>query len=108
MEKVKDLSQEKVSWEALAKQDLEKFAKKVPMKVGDVMQFVFDAARESCEYNFFGCNDDEGKRLAVDLETIKKTLGPRPQCAEICKNGHCAYINNLAYAVGKKIMNESR
>ncbi len=107
MEKEKNIAQDKICWEALAKQDLEKFAKKNFMKPGDVTQFIFDAARESCPFNFFGCNDEEGEHLAVEYSEVEKIIGKNPHCEEICKNGYCAFINKLAYAVGRKVQEET-
>ena len=91
------------NWEEVAKRDLVAFGKKRKMDAGETMTFIFDAARESCPYNFFGCNDVGGEHLAFELSDIEKTLGGNPPCSEICKHGFCAYINYLAYAIGKKI-----
>lgn len=96
------------NWEEIAKRDLVAFGKKRRMNVGDTLTFIFEAARESCPYNFFGCNDEEGEHLAFELSEIEKVLGVNPPCGEVCKRGYCAYINRLAYAVGKKIIVEEQ
>ena len=73
---------------------------------GDTLKFILDTMKENCEYNFFGCNDEEGEHLAFSLNDISEALElKRPTCEEICKHGCCAYINQILHGVGKKVYN---
>ena len=94
-----------VPLDGFAREAIEDYAKKQKnFTVGDAITLVKEAMQENCEFNFFGCNDVEGMKVAFDLEDISAGLGlERPTCQEICDHGCCAYINQMLYGVGKKI-----
>lgn len=91
--------------DGFAREAINEYAsKRENFTAGDALTLVRDAMKENCEFNFFGCNDVEGQKVAFDLEDIAAGLGlERPTCDEICSHGCCAYINQMLYGVGKKI-----
>jgi len=87
--------------EGFAREDLLKYAEDNKLNAGDVLTLILDSVREHCPYNFFGCSDTEGVRLAFNLDEISEGIGiQKPTCQEICSHGCCAHINQILLAVG--------
>ena len=91
-----------VNFEGFAREDIIKYADENKMNAGDVLMFIIDSLKEHCPYNFFGCSDSEGERLAFKLDYIREALNvsSNPTCQEICAHGCCAYINQILASVG--------
>ncbi len=91
--------------EGFAREAINEYAnKQKSFNAGDAMQFIVDTMKENCEFNFFGCNDENGEHLAFSLDHISEALElKRPTCEEICKHGCCAYINRVLHGIGKKV-----
>jgi hypothetical protein len=93
-----------INYEGFAREDLLRYAEEKGLNAGDVLVFILDALKEHCPYNFFGCSDYTGERLAFSKDNISEALDiPNPTCAEVCGNGCCAFINQILASIGRAI-----
>lgn len=103
-DKIIETIKSNVNYEGFAREDLLKYAEENKLNAGDVLNLIVESVKESCTYNFFGCNDTEGYRVAFGLDKISEALNlPNPTCQEICAHGCCAYINQILMAVGRAV-----
>ena len=89
------------NYEAFAREDIQKYAEEKKLGVDEVVMQIVNTLKERCPYNFFGCNDSEGNRVAFNLDEIGEAFGiEHPTCQEVCEHGCCAYINQILVAIG--------
>lgn len=106
-EKNIDIIKSNVNLEGFAREDLVKYADDNKLNAGDVLMLILDSLKEKCPYNFFGCSDTEGVRLAFSLDEISEALNvSNPTCQEVCNHGCCAYINQILAAIGITVHKE--
>lgn len=94
--------------EGFAREELQKYADKNNINVGDAFTMILDSIKERCPFNFFGCNDTEGMRVAFDMKDMEEALGKTNlTCQEICNKGCCAYINQILASIGAVVVEKT-
>ena len=100
-EKMIKVIKERKNLEGFARESIQAFADENHLTVGDAFSLLLESLKEHCTYNFFGCNDTEGHRIAYEMDQMEEAFGKKNlTCQDICEHGCCAYINQMLYAIG--------